>query len=152
MWLRNQGNDKKREELPEKVDAEIQGMNAIACLATSLGMGVHITQSKGCTKRGGTYLQVKRPNQSMERCIPTSRGHTKAWKCPPREAATVKSGIWFPQLNGHTQAWESVSPTQGATTKRGSAYANFKGPRQRVGVWILNPRRHNEVLECGSVN
>ena len=37
-------------------------------------------------------------------------------------------GVRIPNSRGHTEVWESVSPTQGATQKRGSPYPQLKGP------------------------
>ena len=47
----------------------------------------------------------------------------------------------------HTEAWESISPTQGATPKRGSPYPQLKGPHQSVGVHRLNSRGHTEAWD-----
>ena len=46
----------------------------------------------------------------------------------------------IPNSRGHTEAWESVSPTQGVTPKRGSPYPQLKGPHQSMGVRIPNSR------------
>ena len=43
-------------------------------------------------------------------------------------------GVRIPNSGGHTESWESVSPTQGATPKRGSLYLQLEGPRQSVGM------------------
>ena len=45
---------------------------------------------------------------------------------------------------------ESVSPTQGATPKRGSPYPQPKGPHQSVGVYIPNSRGHTKAWEIVS--
>ena len=42
-------------------------------------------------------------------------------------------GVRIPNSRGHTEAWESVSPTRGAMPKRGSPYPRLEGPRQSVG-------------------
>ena len=38
---------------------------------------------------------------------------------------------------GHTEAWESVSPTQRDTLKNGSPYPQVKGPDSSVGGYPL---------------
>ena len=53
----------------------------------------------------------------------------------PTQGATPKRGSPYPKLKGHTKVRESVSPTQGATPKCGCPYPQLKGPRQSVGVW-----------------
>ena len=45
-------------------------------------------------------------------------------------------GVRIPNSRGHTEAWGSVSPTQGATPKHRSPYPQLKGPHQSVGVCI----------------
>ena len=42
---------------------------------------------------------------------------------------------------------ESISPTQGATLKRGSPSPQLKRPHQSVGFHIPNPRGHAEAWE-----
>ena len=59
--------------------------------------------------------------------------------------------VRIPNSRGHTKAWESVSPTQGATQKRGSPYPQLKGPHQSVGVCIPNSRGHTKAWESISV-
>ena len=51
---------------------------------------------------------------------------------------------------GRIEAWESLSPTQGATPKRGSPYPQLKGPLRSVGVRIPNSRGHSEAWESVS--
>ena len=48
---------------------------------------------------------------------------------------------------GHTKAWESVSPTQGAKPKHGSLYPRLKGPSQSMGVRIPDSRGHTKAWE-----
>ena len=58
-------------------------------------------QARGQNQKcGSQYPQLEGPHQSVGVCIPNSRGHTKVW--------------------------ESVSPTQGATPRRGYVWAKCK--------------------------
>ena len=43
------------------------------------------------------------------------------------------------------KVWESISPTHGATPRRGSPHRKLKGPRKSVGVHYPNSRGHTEV-------
>ena len=45
-----------------------------------------------------------------------------------------------PNSRGHTEAWESITPTRGATPRRGSPSPQLKGPRQGVGIHHPNSR------------
>ena len=56
-------------------------------------------------------------------------------------------GVGIPNSRGHSEAWESVSPTRGATPQRGSPYPQLKGGGGSVGVCIPNSRGHTEVWE-----
>ena len=51
-----------------------------------------------------------------------------------------------------TEAWESISPTQGATPERGSPYPQLKGPHQSVVVHSPNSRGHTGAWESISPN
>ena len=65
-------------------------------------------------------------------------------------APSCKLLFLWPNSRGHTEVWESVSPTQGATPKCGSLYPQLKGPHQSVGVCIPNSRGHTKVWESVS--
>ena len=54
-------------------------------------------------------------------------------------------GVHHPNSRGHTQAWESITPTQGAILKRGSPSPQLKGPYSSVGVHHPNSRGHTEA-------
>ena len=70
---------------------------------------------------GSPYPKLKGPRQNVGVRIPNSRGHTKAWESvSPTQGATPKHG------NPYT-------PTRRATPKRGSPYPQLEGPHQRVG-------------------
>ena len=56
-------------------------------------------------------------------------------------------GVCVPNPRGHAKAWESISPTQGATPKRGSPYPQLKGPCQSVRVHIPNSSGHAKAWE-----
>ena len=56
-------------------------------------------------------------------------------------------GVHITNSSGHTEAWESISPTRGATLKCGSPYPQLEGPHRSVGVHIPNSRGHTEVWE-----
>ena len=56
-------------------------------------------------------------------------------------------GVHIPNSRGHTEAWEFISPTQGATPKMESPYPQLRGPHRSVGVHIPNSRGHTEVWE-----
>ena len=131
--------------------------------------------TQGATPKRGTDPQLKGPDQSVGVRIANSSGHTKAWESvSPAPTATPKRGspyrqlqsvgCPYPQLNGsqqsagvrisksrgHTKAWKSLYPTQGATPKRASLYPQLKRPHQRVGVRIPNSRGHTKGWELVS--
>ena len=56
-------------------------------------------------------------------------------------------GVRYPKSRGHTEAWESATPNQGATPKCGSPLPQLKGPHRSVGVHYPNSRGHTEALE-----
>ena len=68
--------------------------------------------------------------------------------CIPKQNCAHR--VHHPNSRGHTEAWESISPTQGATPKLGSPYPQLKGPRQSLGVSILNSRGHAKAWESVS--
>ena len=61
--------------------------------------------------------------------------------------AVGPSDICIPNSRGHTEAWESVSPTRGATPKRGGPHPQLEGPHGSVGVRIPNSRGHAKAWE-----
>ena len=93
----------------------------------------------GTLKRGSPYPQLEGPHQGVGVCIPNSRGHTKECNLVSRTHAE-KLGVQIPTSRGNVEAWESVSPTLGATPRREGVYPQLKGPHQGVGVGIPNPR------------
>ena len=50
----------------------------------------------------------------------------------PTSGATPKRGSPYPNSRGHAKAWKSVFPTRGATLMRGSLYPQLAGPPQNV--------------------
>ena len=50
--------------------------------------------------------------------------------------------VRIPNSKGHTEVWESITPTQGAMPKRGSPSPQPKGPHRSVGVHHPNSRGH----------
>ena len=60
------------------------------------------------------------------------------------------AGVRIPNSRGQAKAWESVSPTQGATPKHGSPYPQLKEPRKSVGVRIPNSRGHAKAWDSVS--
>ena len=59
-------------------------------------------------------------------------------------------GVRIPNPRGHAKAWESISPTPGATPKRGSPYPQLEGPHRSLGVRIPNSRGHAKAWESVS--
>ena len=49
-------------------------------------------------------------------------------------------------MEGHTEAWDSLTPTQGATPKRGSPKPQLKGPHQSVESVHHRPKAVNILL------
>ena len=49
---------------------------------------------------------------------------------PQLEGPHRSVGVHIPNSRGHTEAWESVSPTRGATPKCGSPYPQLKGQQK----------------------
>ena len=45
-------------------------------------------------------------------------------------------GLYIPNSRGHTEVWESISPTQWATPERGSRYPQLEGPQSICGFEI----------------
>ena len=79
-------------------------------------------------KGGYPYPQLKGPHRSAVVRIPNSRGHTDSWEfVSPTTGATPKQCA-DPQLKGHTEAWVSICPTLGATPKHGCPNRKLKGP------------------------
>ena len=60
-------------------------------------------------------------------------------------------GVCIPHSKCHTRGWDSVSPTGGATPKRGSLYPTLEGPHHSVGVLIPNSRAHGAPARWGPV-
>ena len=58
--------------------------------------------------------------------------------------------VRIPNGRVHSKAWESISPTQGARTKRGSPYPQFKWQHRNVGVRIRNSRGDGKAWESVS--
>ena len=56
-------------------------------------------------------------------------------------------GVRHPESRSHTKAWESITPTQRATPKRGSPSPQLQGPRQSVGVRLPNSKGHAKAWE-----
>ena len=58
---------------------------------------------------------------------------------------TRGSGVHHPNSRGHAKAWESITPTQGATPKLGSPSPQLKGTRSEVAHkwahWLHHPSR-----------
>ena len=79
-------------------------------------------------KRGNKW------QQSAGVHIPNSTGHAKS------------VGARIPNSKGRTEVWESVTPTQGATPKRGSPSPQLKGPHRSVGVWKCKEKERKNAL------
>ena len=96
-------------------------------LRNSCILGGPQCQARGQKQKcGSRYPQLKGPHQSVGLRIPNSRGHTKAW--------------------------ESVSPTQGATPKCGSPYPQLQGPHQGVGKKEMTHAGQMQNFRVGSSN
>ena len=58
-------------------------------------------------------------------------------------------GVNLPNSRGHTEAWESVSRTRGATPKRGDAYPQLQGHTEAlVSVSQLKGPHRNVCTLC----
>ena len=58
--------------------------------------------------------------------------------------------VRIPHFRYRAKVWECVSPTQGATQRRGSPCPQLMGTHNSVGVRILNSRRHTKAWESVS--
>ena len=65
----------------------------------------------------------------------------------PIEEPHYNLGVCHPNSNGHTEAWESITPIQGATPKQRSPLPQMEGPYRSVGVHHPNSRGHAEAWE-----
>ena len=95
-------------------------------------MGDCIPNSRGHAKSAKVHIpNSKGKAQGVGVGIPNSRGHAKSVgvRIPNSRCRGKSVGVRIPNSRGYAKAWESVSPTQGATPKRGSV----------------------EVWKCGSV-
>ena len=56
-------------------------------------------------------------------------------------------GVLKPKSKGHTKAWLSFTPIQGAMLKRGSLEAQLKGPHRRARIINPNSDGHTKPWE-----
>ena len=54
-------------------------------------------------------------------------------------------GVYRPNSTGHAKAWESITPTPGATPNRGIPWLQLEGPCRRIGVHHPYSRGHIEA-------
>ena len=73
----------------------------------------------------------------------------KAWPYPQLKGPRKSVGVHIPSSRGHDRAWQSISPTRGATRESGSPYSQLKGPRHSVGVRITT-QNHAKAHESAS--
>ena len=69
---------------------------------------------------------------------------------PQLEGSHQSRGVHHPNLRGHTEVCESITPPQRATPKRESASPQLNGPHRSVGVHHPNSRGHTKARNPNS--
>ena len=90
-----------------------------------------VPNSRGHTEVWGPSPKLKGPHQSVGVRVPNSRGHAKSAEVCIHNSRGHTTSVGLP-----VPTQESVSPTQGATSKCDSLYTQLMGPYRNVAVGI----------------
>ena len=79
--------------------------------------------------------ELEGPHQSLGLHHPYSRGHAKAWESiTPTPGASGNLGVHHPKSRRYAEAWESNTPSRGARQNCGCPSPHIEGLQQTVGV------------------